>query len=39
MVKTYKNLNIGDPMAKETLVGPLHTKSAVKQYTDGLVEI
>lgn len=32
MIKTYKTLNIGDPMAKETLVGPLHTKRAVKEY-------
>jgi aldehyde dehydrogenase family 7 protein A1 len=39
MVKTYKTLNIGDPMAKETLVGPLHTKRGVKEFTDGLVEI
>ncbi len=39
MVKTYKNISIGDPMAKDTLVGPLHTKAAVKQYVDGLVQI
>jgi aldehyde dehydrogenase family 7 protein A1 len=39
MVKTYKTLNIGDPMAKETLVGPLHTKRGVKEFQDGLVEI
>jgi len=39
MVKTYKTLNIGDPMAKETLVGPLHTKRGVKEFSDGLVEI
>jgi aldehyde dehydrogenase family 7 protein A1 len=39
MIKTYKTLSIGDPMAKDTLVGPLHTKSGVKQYVDGLVEI
>ena len=39
MVKTYKNISIGDPMAKDTLVGRLHTKAAVKQYVDGLVQI
>lgn len=39
MVETYKTLKIGDPMDLGTLVGPLHTKSAVKQYTDGLETI
>jgi aldehyde dehydrogenase family 7 protein A1 len=39
MCKTYKSLKIGDPFSGETLVGPLHTKQAVKQYVDGLAEI
>ena len=39
MVKTYGTLKIGNPMDAATLVGPLHTKSAVKQYVDGLKTI
>ena len=30
MVTSYKTIKIGDPMKDETLVGPLHTKDAVK---------
>lgn len=25
MVKSYKNVTIGDPMAAETLMGPMHS--------------
>jgi len=39
MVKTYGTLKIGNPMDTATLVGPLHTKNAVKQYVDGLKTI
>jgi len=39
MVKTYKTLTVGNPMEANTLVGPLHTKHAVKQYVDGLKTI
>jgi aldehyde dehydrogenase family 7 protein A1 len=37
--KAYATIKIGDPLDKNTLVGPLHTKSAVKEYTEGLEEI
>lgn len=39
MIKTYAKLNIGNPFDKETLVGPLHSKTSVKNYVDGLEEI
>ena len=39
MVKTYGTLKIGDPMAAETLVGPLNSKMGVKAYTEGLETI
>ncbi len=39
MVNTYKTLTVGNPMEANTLVGPLHTKHAVKQYVDGLKTI
>lgn len=39
MVRAYKGIKIGDPMAQETLMGPLHTKNAVKDYVNGLKEI
>lgn len=39
MVKTYKNIRIGDPMSPDTLVGPLHSKQGIKTYVDGLKEI
>jgi aldehyde dehydrogenase family 7 protein A1 len=39
MIKTYAKLNIGNPFDKDTLVGPLHSKTSVKNYVDGLEEI
>lgn len=39
MVKAYKSVKIGDPLDEGTLMGPLHTKNAVKGYVDGLEEI
>lgn len=35
----YKQVRIGDPLKEGTLCGPLHTKSAVKEYEDGLKTI
>ncbi|GAM22737.1 hypothetical protein SAMD00019534_059120 [Acytostelium subglobosum LB1] len=37
--KAYSTVKIGDPLVDGTLVGPLHTQSAVKEYTEGLEEI
>lgn len=39
MVKAYETIKIGDPLDKENLMGPLHTKAAVKEYLDGLETI
>ena len=39
VLSAYKNIPIGDPLDPTKLMGPLHTKSAVKEYTEGLVEI
>lgn len=39
MVKAYKSVKIGDPLEANTLMGPLHTKNAVKDYIQGLEEI
>lgn len=39
MVTAYKGVPIGDPLKDGTLMGPLHTEAAVKEYTDGLAEI
>jgi len=39
LVTAYKSVKIGDPLASGILCGPLHTPSAVKEYTDGLEEI
>jgi len=39
MVNAYKQITIGDPLKPEHLMGPLHTKAAVKEYTEGLEEI
>lgn len=39
MVEIYKTVKIGNPLDTDYLMGPLHTKSAVKEYTDGLAEI
>jgi aldehyde dehydrogenase family 7 protein A1 len=39
LVKAYPSVVIGSPLDPKTLCGPLHTKRAVKEYTEGLVEI
>ena len=39
MVDIYKTVKIGDPLDKNMLMGPLHTKSAIKEYMEGLEEI
>jgi len=36
LIQAYKSVKIGDPLAEGTLCGPLHTKSAVKEYEEGL---
>lgn|ERR1719240_592262 len=37
--KAYSTIKIGNPLDTSTLMGPLHTKAAVKEYTDGLEAI
>jgi aldehyde dehydrogenase family 7 protein A1 len=39
LVAAYKTVRIGDPLDASTLMGPLHTAGAVKEYEEGLVEI
>jgi aldehyde dehydrogenase family 7 protein A1 len=39
LIKAYGTIPIGDPLQDGTLMGPLHTKDAVKEYEDGLAEI
>ena len=39
MTKAYDQVRIGDPLDESTLMGPLHTPDAIKEYTDGLAEI
>jgi aldehyde dehydrogenase family 7 protein A1 len=39
LVAAYKTIPSGDPLAAGTLLGPLHTKGAVKEYEEGLAEI
>ncbi|KAH3757752.1 aldehyde dehydrogenase [Pelomyxa schiedti] len=42
MVNAYKNIianRIGDPLDPNTLVGPLHTQAAVREYEEGIAEI
>lgn len=39
LVKSYGQVRIGDPLEQGTLMGPLHTPAAVKEYTEGIVEI
>lgn len=37
--KIYSSIRIGDPLEPGTLMGPLHTKAAVKEYLEGIAEI
>jgi len=39
LVAAYKTIPIGDPLDAKTLMGPLHTAAAVKEYEDGIAEI
>lgn len=39
LAKVYSSIKIGDPLNKEILMGPLHTKAAIKEYTEGLETI
>lgn len=39
VVAAYKTIKPADPRAPGTLCGPLHTQTAIKEYTDGLEEI
>jgi aldehyde dehydrogenase family 7 protein A1 len=39
LLKAYPTIPVGDPLDSKTLVGPLHYKHAVKEYTDGLEQI
>eukprot|EP00742_Colponemidia_sp_Colp-10_P004347 GILJ01004639.1.p1 GENE.GILJ01004639.1~~GILJ01004639.1.p1 ORF type:complete len:535 (+),score=77.58 GILJ01004639.1:53-1657(+) len=38
LVNAYKQIKIGDPLEAGTLCGPLHTKSAVTAYAQGIEE-
>jgi len=37
--KSYSTVSIGNPLEKGVLCGPLHTPSAVKEFSDGIAEI
>lgn len=39
LIKAQQSVKIGDPLKEGTLMGPVHTSSAVKEYTDGIKEI
>lgn len=39
ILKAYKSLKMGDPVEKSTICGPVHTSNAVKEFTDGIIEI
>jgi aldehyde dehydrogenase family 7 protein A1 len=39
LVNAYKQLKPGDPLEKDTLLGPLHNEAAVKTFTDGIAEM
>lgn len=39
LVKAYPSVKIGHPLEEGTLMGPLHTKTAVKEYLDGIETI
>lgn len=39
MVKAYANVVIGDPMAPNTLMGPMHSQQGVREYMEGLEKI
>lgn len=39
MVKAYSSIPIGNPLDDGVLMGPLHTKSAVREYEEGIETI
>ncbi|RYY35779.1 aldehyde dehydrogenase family protein, partial [archaeon] len=39
LVAAYKTVKIGSPLDADTLMGPLHTPAAVKEYEEGLAAI
>jgi len=39
LITSYKQVPIGDPLDKKTLVGPLHTKQAVVNFEKGIEKI
>lgn len=39
LVKAYGNIVIGDPLDEGTLMGPVHTAGAIKEFTEGLETI
>lgn len=39
LVEAYKTVPRGDPLAAGTLLGPVHTTAAVKEFEDGIAEI
>lgn len=36
MVAAYKTIRSGNPLEEGVLLGPLHTKDAVRQYLEGI---
>jgi aldehyde dehydrogenase family 7 protein A1 len=39
MVTAYKSVKIGNPLEEGVLMGPLHTKNAIKEFEEGIAEI
>lgn len=39
LVNAYRHIKPGNPLVEGTLLGPLHTVDAVKQYTEGIAAI
>jgi aldehyde dehydrogenase family 7 protein A1 len=39
LITAYKTIRIGDPLDPATVMGPLHTAAAVREYTEGLETI
>jgi aldehyde dehydrogenase family 7 protein A1 len=39
MIAAYKTIKSGNPLEEGVLLGPLHTKDAVKQYKEGITTI
>jgi len=39
LLKIYPTIKIGNPLDNNNIMGPLHTKSAVKEFEEGINEI